>query len=44
MLKVLIADDEPTICELISRLVDWEALGLQCIGKAQDGVTAEQII
>ena len=26
MLKILIVDDEPDICELIHKLIDWEEL------------------
>ncbi len=44
MLKVLISDDEPTICDLVCRLVEWEALGLECIGKVQDGLSAERLL
>lgn len=40
MLKVLIVDDEIKVCRLIQCLVDWEALGLELIGFAQDGLTA----
>ena len=37
MIKVLIADDELRICELIFRLIDWEALGMSVIAVAHDG-------
>lgn len=40
MLKVLIVDDEIKVCRLIQCLVDWEALGLEVIGFAQDGLWA----
>ena len=28
VLKILIVDDEPDICELIHKLIDWEELEL----------------
>ena len=37
MIKVLIADDELRICELIFRLIDWESLGMSVIAVAHDG-------
>ncbi|MGI6777801.1 MAG: response regulator transcription factor [Acetivibrionales bacterium] len=37
MLKALIMDDEPKICELILRLIDWDSLGVSVIGVAYDG-------
>lgn len=45
MLKVLIADDEPDICELINKLIEWENLNLINIGFAYNGMEAlEQIL
>lgn len=44
MLKVLIVDDELKICELISRLIDWETLHLSLIGFAHNGDSALSII
>lgn len=29
MLKVLIADDEEKICQLIIKLINWEEMGLK---------------
>lgn len=40
MLKVLIADDEEKICQLIEKLIDWEALGLKVAAVASNGVDA----
>lgn len=40
MIKVLIADDENMICELIRILLDWEALGIELAAVAHDGETA----
>ena len=44
MLKVLIVDDEPDICELIHKLIAWKELDLFSIGSVQNGVTAMEII
>ncbi len=44
MLKILIVDDEPDICELIHKLIDWEDLGLVSLGSSQNGVDAMEII
>ncbi|RDU24216.1 response regulator [Anaerosacchariphilus polymeriproducens] len=44
MLGVLIVDDEEKVCTLIQYLVDWEKMGLQVIGVANDGITAMGII
>ena len=44
MLKVLIADDEHKVCQLIEKLVDWEALDMQVVAVAENGIQAlEQI-
>ena len=34
MLKVLIADDESKVCQLIEKLVDWDALDME-VGAAR---------
>lgn len=39
-LKVLIADDEPTITEGLLRLFDWEGNRLEVVGVANDGIIA----
>ena len=44
MLKVLICDDERSICNLIVRLVQWEQLGLSLVGTAQNGKDALEMI
>ena len=43
MKRVLIADDELHICNLIKCLIDWEAYGLEVAGFAHDGETAFQM-
>lgn len=44
MIKLLIADDEKIIRETISRLIDWEQMGIQLIGTAENGLEALNII
>ena len=44
MLKVLIADDEQKICQLIEKLVCWEDLGMQVATTAENGVEALEMI
>lgn len=40
MYRVLLADDEIHICQLIQYLVDWDSLDLELIGTASSGVDA----
>ncbi len=44
MLKLLIADDEKTIRETISSLINWTDLNIELIGTAKDGIEAYNII
>jgi len=44
MLKVIIADDEDKICQLIYKLVSWESLGMQVVGIAHNGIEALELI
>ena len=44
MLKVLIADDEKKVCQLIANIVDWEKMGYEIVGTANDGITAFNFI
>ncbi len=37
MFRVLIADDEPDVCRLIGHLIEWERLGLEAAGTAENG-------
>ena len=41
-MKVLIADDELKVCQLITHLVDWPSLGLEITGVVNDGKAAEE--
>lgn len=44
MLKVIIADDERMIRETISRLIDWNSLGLELVGQCRNGIEAYNAI
>lgn len=44
MLKVIIADDEERICQLIQALVDWDSLGLTIVGVAHNGLEALELV
>ena len=44
MLKVLIADDEIKVCQLIFHLIDWAAIGLEVVGIVNDGKSAYNFI
>ena len=43
-MRVLIADDEKKVCELITHLINWDALGMEIIGYAHDGEAAMEMI
>lgn len=40
MLKVLIADDEPRVGQLVKNLIHWDELGLSFVDICRDGRTA----
>lgn len=40
MIKVMIADDERMVCQLIEFLVQWETLEMQVVARAYNGVEA----
>ena len=44
MLKMIIADDERVIRESISRLIDWEKLGVELTGLCRNGLEAYDMI
>lgn len=44
MLKVIIADDEERICQLINALVDWETLQMEVVGIAHNGLEASDMV
>lgn len=41
---VIVADDEPEICEAVCQMVDWEQLGFRLVGSAGNGVDALQMV
>lgn len=43
-LKVVIADDEERICQLIQALIDWKALGMEIAGVAHNGMEACAVV
>ncbi len=44
MLKVMIADDEERICQLIKALVDWDELHMELVGTAANGIDAAKLV
>ncbi len=44
MLKLVIADDERVIRETISKMMDWEKLGVELIGLCRDGIELYHMI
>jgi two-component system response regulator YesN len=44
MLKVLIVDDEVSICKLIHYLVPWEELGMQVVNMLHNGYEAIEVL
>jgi two-component system response regulator YesN len=44
MLSTLIVDDELWVCKLVKGIVNWERLGFQIIGEANDGNQAFELI
>jgi two-component system, response regulator YesN len=43
LLKVLIADDEPTIREGIRYSIDWKEIGMEVVAEAEDGAEALEL-
>lgn len=44
ILKVVIADDEVRICQLIQALIDWDSLGMKVVGIAHNGEEACEMV
>lgn len=44
MLKVVVADDEARVCDLILLLADWGSLGMEVVGTAANGLEALQLV
>lgn len=44
MLKVVIVEDEERICNMIASFIDWNAMGFEIVGTAQNGILGKEII
>lgn len=44
MWKVLLADDENLIVKGLTKLIDWNAMDIEVVGEAMDGLTADRMI
>lgn len=44
MLKVVLADDENKVILLLQKLIDWEGLGYEIVGTANDGLRALELV
>ena len=44
MLRVILADDENKVILLMQKLIDWEALGYEIAGTANDGLRALELV
>ena len=44
MLKIIIADDEDKICQLIYKLVDWKSIQMEVVGIAHNGIEAVDLV
>lgn len=44
MIKVVIADDEEKVCQLICNLVDWAEFDMQIVGTAHNGLDALELV
>ena len=44
MIKVIVADDESRVSQLICNLVDWPSLGMEVVGVAGNGIEALELV
>lgn len=44
MIKAIIADDEIRVCQLIKNLIDWDEIGIEIVGEADNGISAYDLI
>jgi len=44
MIKAIIADDEIRVCQLIKNLINWDVIGIEIVGEADNGITAYDLI
>jgi two-component system response regulator YesN len=42
--KAIIVDDEKWICQLISKIIEWDNLGIELSGQVEDGIAALDLI
>ncbi|HHW01235.1 MAG TPA: response regulator [Thermoanaerobacterales bacterium] len=44
MIKVIIADDEEKVCQLIYHLIDWKSVDMEIVGVAHNGIETLELI
>ncbi|MEG1857105.1 MAG: response regulator, partial [Pseudoflavonifractor sp.] len=44
MIRVIVADDEQKVCQLICHLINWDGLGMELVGTAANGVEAMRLV
>ncbi|BAK99879.1 putative two-component system response regulator [Oscillibacter valericigenes Sjm18-20] len=44
MIRVIVADDEEKVCQLICQLIDWDALEMELVGTASNGIEVLRLI
>ncbi len=44
VIRIIVADDEQKVCDLICQLIDWDGLGMQLLGTASNGIEALKLI
>ena len=44
MIRVIVADDEYKVCQLICQLINWDELGMELVGTASNGIEALEMI
>lgn len=44
MIRVVVADDEEKVCQLICSLIDWKALDMEIVGVAHNSIEALELI
>lgn len=44
MIRIVIADDEVKVCQLICGLIDWKSLDMEIVGVAHNGIEALEMI
>lgn len=44
MIRVVIADDEEKVCQLICNLIDWKSMNMEKVGVAHNGIEALELV